>query len=189
MDGAVMLAGKYDKGFEQFMFDVSVKKPSGDEYERFTIGSDGTTFYLVDPSTKKAHEDANKRVLTYADQTAQRVAMVEYLHPTPFSDEINAAKVELKESQMIGEEDCYVVHVKYRAERPEEAEWCFSKKDFLPRQVIRIQGDPSGTSSTMTLTVTDLVADPEIDKDTFKLALPEGFEKTSKSAPLRKSHN
>ena len=70
--------------------------------------------------------------------------MAEYIHPRPFSDEINAEKAVMKGTTKVGDEECYQIHVVYRNARGAEAMWYFSKKDFLPRRVDRIRPGQDG---------------------------------------------
>ena len=108
--------------------------------------------------------------------------MLEFVHPTPFSDEINADKKELTGSKKIGGEDCYEVHVVYAGGRA-EAIWHFSKTDFLPRARHDIFTTPAGEKGGQQRILTDLVVDPKFDKDAFKLTLPKGYTKTDDFAP------
>ena len=111
--------------------------------------------------------------------------MIEFVHATPFNDEINGRSQELKGSVKIGDEDCYEIHVVYAADRAPQATWAFSKKDFLPRR--RIDAFPAalagGQAGTTIKTITNLVVEPKLDEDAFKLKLPEGYTKTDDFAP------
>jgi outer membrane lipoprotein-sorting protein len=109
--------------------------------------------------------------------------MIEFLHETPFSDEINGKKQELKGSKKINGEDCYEVHVVYAAEQAPEAIWFFSKKDFLPRCRMDVGKTPDGRKYVQTKTLSNVVVDPKLDDKTFKLKLPDGYTKTDDFAP------
>jgi outer membrane lipoprotein-sorting protein len=109
--------------------------------------------------------------------------MIEFIHPTPFNDEINGRSRELKGSEKVDGEDCYIIHVVYAAEQAPQAIWSFSKKDFLPRRRIDIYALPDGQEGRGTKTITNLVVDPKVDEEVFKLKLPEGYTKTDDFAP------
>ena len=85
--------------------------------------------------------------------------------------------------EKVGGEDTYHVWVKYGVQN-QEADWYFSKKDFLPRRVDRLfparEGAPAGGRS---LIVTSVTPAPKFDKDPFKLDLPEGYTKSDDFAP------
>ena len=96
---------------------------------------------------------------------------------------INAKEKELKGSVKIGEEDCYEVRVVYDSVRPQEATWCFSKKDFLPRCVHRRFPAPSAERVGQRWTLTEVEVDPVYLKDPFKLRAPDGFTKAVRPVP------
>ena len=147
-----------------------------------TVGSDGKTYFLIDAKAKKVYEDIDPAVVGTAGRSVGLLTMPEYVHPEPFSDEIKGAKQELKGSTKVGDEDCYEVHVTY-TEGGQEATWFFSKKDFLPRRVDRFRQMPTGEKGSSQLIVTKLTVDPKLDKDPFKLIVPEGFTKIDDFAP------
>lgn len=158
----------------KFWMKLKVEMPSG-EKQKYVMGSDGDDYYLIDPKKKTAYVDIDSSVLGDARQIALALIMVEYVHPTPFSDELEGDKVELRESKKIGGEDCYQIFVVYK-DRQGSAIWFFSKKDFLPRRVVRIEQDS-------TTTLTNVKPDPKLEKDVFKVKIPEGYTKTDEPAP------
>ena len=77
---------------------------------------------------------------------------------------------------------CWQIQVVYRPNL--EAVWFFSKKDYLPRRVERINTNPSGErGAAPQLTVAELKLDPKFKDDPYKLVVPEGYEKTDEFAP------
>ena len=169
--------------YDQFRFDVRVTENGSDEVKRFTAGNAGQTFYLINWAKQMVHVGSIPDVLGTDGRTSQAIAMVEFVHPTPFSDEINGDEAVLTGTTMIGDELCYVIDVTYRG-AISESTWYFSQRDFLPRRVDRIY-NRRGDRATTELIVTDLVVDPEIDVETLALVVPEGFEKTNKLPPNR----
>ena len=112
----------------------------------------------------------------------QLFAMREFSHPTPFADEMSGDLLKLVGTEKIGDEECHRVRVVYSSGRG-EVFWCFSKKDRLPRRVERILRRESAAAAAYTLTLTELVVDPELPDNPFGLVVPEGFTRTDASAP------
>jgi len=181
--GTVTLKGRGSGGAEQYRYEAKLKLPGSTDGNDVTVGSDGKTYFLIDAKAKKAYEDINPAVVGTAGRVVLGgLTMAEYLHPEPFSDEINGKKQELKGTTKVGDEDCYEVNVEY-GQAGMEATWFFSKKDFLPRRVDRRVQAPTGVKGGTQLIVTKLTVDPKLDKDPFKLVVPEGFTKIDDFAP------
>ena len=185
LEGTAIISGEFGGSYQKFRFDVKVKTGDSEEVKRFTVGGDGDIYYLIDWQNKIAYEDLDPAVVGSDGDAARRLGMVEFIHPKPFSDEINAQRAELKESVKIGGEDCYVIDVTY-AGGSGRSIWYFSKKDFLPRRRDQVFTRPGRPESTIERVITDLVVDPKLDDAMFKLDLPEGFKKTDDFAPSRR---
>lgn len=166
----------------KFILDVMVDTAGSAEKHRYVLGGDGENYYIIDYAKKKAHVDMDPKVIgSYGENLLRFATMAEFLHPTPFTDEINGDKKELLGSKTVGGEDCYQVHVVYAGGRI-EATWFFSKKDFLPRQ--REDKTSAGAAAGGVIrTINKLEVAPKIDDATFAFKLPEGFEKTDEFAP------
>jgi len=173
--GITLDKGRF-RGFERFLFDVRVREPGSEESQRFTSGHDGRTFYLIDWQTNTVHAHADRAVLGSDGRTAQSIAMVEFVHPTPFDDEINADELEMRGTAIVGDQECHVIAVVYAFGRG-EATWYFSKSDLLPRRVDRIFRR-EGELATTVLEVTGLVIEPALETEALALKVPEGFEQT-----------
>lgn len=133
------------------------------------VAFDGETAYRIN------HEDRTHRWAKMAedgedllDRRAMLARMIEFTHPTPFSDELNADSLKLEGSKEIGEVDCHVVHVVYENQMA-EARWYFGKKDFLPHRVERINGGYA-------LELTAVNPKAEIKAADFALKAPEGYD-------------
>ncbi len=175
--GSVIMSGKAMRVGavpSKFWMKLKAEMPSGEKH-KFVIGSDGDEYYLFDPKKKTAYVDIDSSVLGNWGELAGALIMVEYVHPTPFSDELDGDKAELRESKKIGGEDCYQIFVVYKDSQG-SAIWFFSKKDFLPRRVVRIE---QGSTTTLT----NVKPDPKLEKDVFKVKIPEGYTKTDEPAP------
>lgn len=139
------------------------------------VAFDGTNVYQIDHE-KKIHlwapmggdgEDLLERV--------QLGLMFEFIHPTPFTDEINADSLKLEGVEKIDDVECHVIHVVYE-DAMAEARWYFGKKDHLPRRVERINGGYA-------LELHKLNPKAEIKAADFALKAPEGYESKKYERP------
>lgn len=182
VEGTVTFVGWAGGRPEKYRIDAKVKRPGSSDVTELTVGGDGDEFYVIDHKNKKAYVDIDPAVIGTMGRPAFALLTTEYVHPTPFTDEINGDKQELKGSKKIGGEDCYEVHVIYAGGRG-KAVWHFSKKDFLPRARLDLFTTPGGEKGGRQRILTDVVVDPKLDKDVFKFKLPEGYTKTDDFAP------
>ncbi len=181
LTGKVILAGRGERELDKFFIEFKGEASDGSRVEG-TMGSDADEFFLLDPKTKIAYVDIDGSVLGAAGRWQRWLGMIEFVHPTPFSDEINGDKRDLKGVKKIGDQECYEIHVVYSGGQG-EATWYFSKKDFLPRRVDRWQRGPSGERGATVVILTELKADPKIDPSIFKVKIPDGWTKTDQPAP------
>ncbi len=182
VEGTVIMSGWANSAPQKYRCDVKVAQPGSSEVKHITIGSDGAAFFLIDHEAKKAYQGSRPAVLGPTGAMAVALWLREFLHETPFTEEIEGDKQELKAGITIGGEECYEIHVVY-AGAIGEAVWWFSKRDFLPRGVQRFIRTPSGERAAQRWELTDVVVDPKLAKDTFKLVLPNGYTKTNEPAP------
>ena len=182
VEGTVLLTGWTGGGPAKFKIEAKVKQPNSEEETRISAGGDGNEFYVVDHKNKKAYVDIDQAVMGRTGRPAQLIVVAEFTHPTPFSDEINGQKQELRGSKTIAGEDCYEIYVQYTSAQ-QEAVWHFSKKDFLPRARLDIFKGPDGGEIKQQKTLSNLEVDPKLSDDAFKFSLPEGFERIDDFAP------
>jgi len=183
LKASITHVGYVDGGPEKGFVEVEYTQPDSKEVRKLTSGTDGEMFYVIDHKAKKAYEDIDPAVVGSFRRTLLTGVMFEFIHPTPFSDEIKGKEQKLKGSKKINGEDCYEISVVYAVEQAPKAVWCFSKKDFLPRQRIDSYSSPGRGTMTMTKTISKLTVDPKLGKDAFKLKLPKGYTKTDDFAP------
>lgn len=154
----------------QARFEGEVQLPGTEEWIPFTITTDGRSVNRIDPPARTF----TYGVLPDAAQLLRRglpLMMHEFVHPSPFSDELNALKFDYEGEKEIGGVDCHVIYVVYQ--NKSESRWYFGKEDSLPRRVDRIiKGPPKGAT---VLTITDLDIEPKLDAAAFRLEAPEGF--------------
>ena len=184
LKGSVIAAGKViNRQPEMYVIDIETSSPDSEEVRRITSGSDGEMFYVVDHQAKKAYEDIDPAVIGASRRFLRLVAMIEFLHSTPFSDEISGKSREMRGCKEINGVECYEIQVVYTAEGAPLTTWYFGKKDFLPRARIDQFTTPTGEKMTWKKMLSNLVTDPKLDKEAFKLKLPEGYAKTDDFAP------
>ncbi len=118
-------------------------------------------------------------VLGSAARMIRGFGMLEFVHPSPFSDELNADKAELLGTEKIDGQECDKIRVVYAGGQLESI-WFFSQKDHLPRRRIHSR---QGQEGSYTVTVTDLEIAPTLEAGTFKFKLPDGFELVDDFAP------
>lgn len=167
---------------KRYRCDVTTTDPHSGKTRKFEIGADGESFYLIDHDARKVFEAQTPEVLGTMSRPAVALWMREFIHPEPFSDEINGDLQMLNGSKRIGDEDCHEIHIIYK-DAIGEAVWWFSKRDFLPRGVQRVMVTPSGERAIQQWQFKNLVPDPKLAKDTFKLVIPNGYAKVEGNAP------
>ena len=179
------LVGKQSKWeIARFRCDVKLRKPGSSDARALSAGCDGYQYFLVDPKAKTAYQDMDPAVLGSNGRDVQRVVMQEFASPEPFKEQLEAETIELRGSESVAGVECYRIHIK--SDTPPELDWFFGKKDFLPRKVILTypnRQNPEGEPGTTQLVISDLVVNPELEKDPFKLVVPEGFARTDDFAP------
>ena len=143
-----------------------------------TIGCNEDGCYLTDHRKKTVTTGDDPGVFGRSQRYIFNALMGEYIHPSPFTDEINAQKQELLGSKNIDGEDCYIVRVVYDTPGTEEnkATWYISKKDFLPRARHDHLAMSQKREGARVKTVTKLVVNEELDDDAFALQVPDGYE-------------
>lgn len=183
LQGSVVESGFSRGAPEKYLIDVDVTMAGSSEPRKISGGTDNDLFFVVDHASKKAYEDIDPAVMGSAGRALRAAMMTEFVADAPFTDEINGKSQELKGSKTVGGEECYEIHVVYASERAPQATWYFSKRDFLPRRRIDHYTQGDNQTGTATRTITNLVVDPKIDGNAFKLKLPEGYTKTDEFAP------
>lgn len=178
--GTVVLSGKSTAGYGKFRVEAKVRLPDGGSME-FTAGSDGARFFLIDPQKKLVYTGGGLSVAgEQRSLLAQSLLLQHFVHPNPFVDEIQAPSIRLKGTAKVGDQDCYEVYLK--GEKG-VAIWYFSMKDFLPRRLDRVIADPEGQLGAIQWVLTDLVVDPVLTEDPFRVVIPSGFTAADGPAP------
>lgn len=113
-------------------------------------------------------------------QPAGQLFMLEYLHPTPFNDEITGKVARHEGIKDIGGVECDVIFIVYR--NNSESRWYFGREDSLPRRVDRIS-KRRGAEGAVVLSISKLDVKPDFDVYTFRPECPEGYEKRAYDEP------
>ncbi len=182
--GNVVIGEQSKWELDRFLCDVTVKPPDSEESHQLRAGSDGNMFFLVDSKTKTVYADIDNAVLGSQGRHIMRVLLPQFGAPDPFKEELEAKSIELKGTETIRGEECYHVYIK--PEAPPEQDWFFSKRDLLPRKVVRSylnQQDPKAEKGTTQLAITDLETNLRVVGDPFKVKVPKGYTKTDEFAP------
>jgi hypothetical protein len=176
-EGKVTLVGD-DKGEPaKFRIEVSVTSMYSRAPREYLACCDGENYWLVDHRNKQWQKGTDKsKVLRGHDRDIMSTIMNELVGLEPFSDEMSAEKAEVKGVEKVGDVECHRIHVTY-AGGTAEAVWYFGKEDYLPRQVDRVFRDQKGEEGALRLTLTNLVVEPELDEEAFKVERPKGYRK------------
>lgn len=181
MEGTSVMVGWIDGVPEMFRTHVKTKNRDGEPVE-VTGGGNGDMFFLIDHTTKKAYEDMDPAVVGSSGRVLRNFGMLEYVHDTPFTDEIEADGLELQGTETVAGVECYKVHVTY-AGGNQASTWFFGKEDYLPRRRIRHVTMRDGQQGTIDILVSKLEIEPDVDAAEFKFKLPEGYEQIDDFAP------
>ncbi len=182
--GKAALGERSKWDLEKFRSEVKITPAGSNETIELTAGCDGDVFFLIDPATKKAHQDMDPAVLGKQSRNVQRVLMKVLVDPQAFKDELKSEKIEWKGVESVNGEDCNVVAA--TLEGGQQNVWYLAKKDSLPRRLLRILPDrenPSGENGTTDLVLSGFSSNPKFSTDPFQLIVPEGFTRTDEFAP------
>ena len=180
-EGEALMIGWTGSAPENFRASVKTTRPGTDEVIEITAGGNGDLYFLIDHQSKKAYVDMDPNVIGTTGRALGNVRMIEFIHPTPFSDEINAGRAELLGTEEIAGVECYKIQVTYAGSQVHSI-WFFSTEDFLPRRRIRLFDGPQGEGA-IEITISDLIVDPETQPAVFEFELPEGYERIDDFSP------
>lgn len=178
--GKVQFTGWQNGRPKMFRYELKIEPPDGGKPKAVTMGTDGDTCYLIDHETKTAYVDIDPQVFGSFIGAATAAPMLEFVHPSPFSDELNAKSQKLEGIESVEGETCYKVLVDYKLDGAQQSRWYFSTKDFLPRRVERIFPKRESGQDKV---VKNLKVVPSISADVFKFKLPDGYKQVDDFAP------
>ena len=180
-EGGGVMSGWNGQFPDYFHVKVETKRP-GDE-EAVTLEGGGTpeTYFLIDHGTKKAYEDMDPGVFGSSGNALNTLGMMEYVHDTPFDDEIGADEQTYDGKETVAGVSCHKVTVVYGGAMGKST-WYFGADDYLPRRRIRHFQSPRGTGA-IDIVLTRIETNPEIDPSVYTMKLPEGYEQIDDFAP------
>jgi peroxiredoxin len=160
-------------GTPNIRVEARLQTPSSEKERAYTLATNGKRVYMIDEESC---------FFTYGDMPqaapllvrVRQLFMREFLHPTPFSDELNGRSAEYQGLQRPGNVECHVIYVVYA--NGSESRWFFGTQDYLPRRVDRIDKRWTGNAATV-LTLTNLDTAPDLKNEDFLLSCPSGFNK------------
>lgn len=181
VEGTATIGKRSKWDVDPFFVEVKLTSKDADAPIDCTAGSNGDTFFLIDAENKTVYEDMDPMVLGSRSRDIQRVLMREFADPKPFENTEKATTVQLKGTQRVGGEECYVLYVE--GEQPPTLLYYIAIKDYLPRKVTRVYKNDEGEEGTTELTIRNLTVNPSFVKNPFALVVPAGFTKTDDFAP------
>jgi len=181
VEGTVMIAGAFERHFDTARFEALLKFPGSDLVHRATYAADGDSYCLIDHDEKIYYHNSDPRVTGHMGRFVQFMGMREFIHPTPFQDELNGVSAELVGRESVCGEPCYVVDVLYAGQK-QRAIWYFSIKDFLPRRVERILNPSEREKGGPVIEIAGLEVDPAVDAETFRIDVPEDYRQSPRFA-------
>ena len=167
--------------------DGSLQKKGTDEKIAFKIATDGRQAFCID-ETEEVFYQAKLSQAHKLLSPARSLWMQEYLHATPFSDEMNGKARRYEGIKKIGDVDCHVIYVVYLDNS--ESRWFFGTEDYLPRGVDRIvklgsysSGDNDDADNSpeiaTSLRITNLNIEPDFDLTVFSFDRPKSYKEGS----------
>jgi len=176
--GSYLLTGWNEKDNEPERFLITMKAARGSYVlDDLTVGQDTATRFVIDHKARKVTTGTDWKIFANNKRNFMPGVMGEFLHPSPFTDEINAKSQVLKGSAEKGGEDCYEVEVVYdQPDATGTTTWFIAKKDFLPRARHDKFKMRNGKDGAQIRVISKLEVDPPLDADSFKLQMPEGYE-------------
>ncbi|MCG8407288.1 MAG: TlpA family protein disulfide reductase [Phycisphaerales bacterium] len=169
--------------FQHYLrFSGGLSPPNSDVVEVFDVASDTRQVIRIDRGQRlflRGHISTAEKLI----DRGTAMFMIEYFHPTPFQDELQARQTRYEGTKTIGDVECDVIHVIYDKPGASNARWFFGRDDSLPRRVERIYNRP-GLNGAQVLTISNLNVSPLITAADFRPECPGGFRKQSYLLPV-----
>lgn len=184
VEGTVTV-GKWSKwNLQSFLCVTKLTPKDSTEVLELTAGSDGNTFFLLDPKARTVYVDLDPGVMGTHGPDLEQLIMTSFGSKEPLGAGFEPESAEMQGTESIGGVDCHKLVVK--SKNGNEKEWHIGKSDYLPRRVADLypsREDPKGAPGRSVLTLTDLEVNPKLTGTPFKPAVPVGFRKTDDFAP------
>lgn len=170
--------GEYD--VPRFFAEIVITPHEGDAV-KVTAGCNGDEYYIIDPATKKAHQDMDPSVMGSQARNVQRVLMEDFTSKEPLNDFFDAPELALLPQETVNGERCLVVEA--TAEGGNKMRIAMAERDGLPRRYQRFIKNRSGEVGEIAIVLSNLKVNPPLPKDAFLLKVPIGYTKSTDFAP------
>ena len=107
VSGNTVLGLPSEDKVDRFRSQVEIEDPSSLQPIKLTVGGDGNELFFTDHKKKTVYQDLDPAVLGRRGTRIQQLLRREFISEEPLKDEIAAEKLELRDSQSIGGEDCF----------------------------------------------------------------------------------
>lgn len=184
--GTAFLAESDTAGGEWFLVTGTQTYPADSKRAPlvFKAANDGTNAFFINDTAKTFQSGTLKdgAAMVARNASSANAIMIEFVHPTPFSDEINGESRTLEGVKEVGGVPCDVILVQYGSGNG-ESRWYFGKNDHLPRAVERISKNEEGQLGGYILSISDLNANAKFETGAFTLTAPDGYKVEPFKAP------
>ncbi len=181
VEAKVLLGGKMFRAQQRFRIDMTIRPVGSNKVRHVTAGGFDGAFYFVDHDARTVVRGDNYDIFSVHARRFVGARMLEFLHPTPFDDELNGQRVEYVGINEVEGHPCHEIYVAYSQKAP-DSRWFISTRDYLPRRVDRITTNPrTGQHGTTRLVLTNVdVTQPKDEKKEIELVVPEGYTQNPK---------
>lgn len=180
-EAVIRMQAKGDKESDDFAplthMELSFTPPGASEPRKLIVVTDGTELIRINATDRKFARGKLPEAQRLMPEVTRFVTMIEFMHPTPFSDELNADTTKYEGKKSINGAECHVIHVVYSGGQG-EARWYYGVQDNLPHRVDRI------APAAWTLELAEVDAAPKLTPETFAVKPPEGFAEEGGSGLL-----
>ncbi len=135
-------------------------------------------FMLLDDESKTYYVGNWSDAAAALGVSGEWLWMVEFIHPTPFEDELNADELRYEGQQEVAGVKCHVIYVIYAGGRG-ESRWYFGVEDNLPHRVDRIFVGADGQHAIRVLELRDLKINPSLSEKEFVVTPPDDYNVAS----------
>lgn len=177
VEGTTISGPRSEWDLDSFRSEVKLTPRGEDEALEFTVGCNGDVYFLIDPKTKTAYEDMDPAVLGSEGRNLQRLVMTAFNEDNPFGEDIASAMITGEET--VEGVPCKIVTIEEKDGT--KVEWFIGTKDYLPRRrrrILKNRQNADGPTGTTELTIAQLVVNPKLEGDPFKLSVPKGYTKS-----------
>lgn len=175
LNATVIATGWLQIAPERFVVDLEFQPPGQNQPVKASAGCDGERYFLLDHTAKTLRWDLESSVMGPLARAVYGAMMDEFLHPTPFSAEIEAYQCQLLDDEPIMGQPCWKIRAKYREDGDEQSTWFIGKYDFLPRGRLIHMTLPDGSEGAIFREIHHLQVLDSVPENRLHPELPEGY--------------